>query len=430
MKLLVIGSGGREHALVWKLSQSRRVSKIYCLPGNAGTGLLAENADIPIRSIKKILQFVKEKKIDLTLVGPEAPLIAGLSDLFRQNKLLLVGPSKAAARLEGSKVYAKNLMRKYGIPTAKYAVFKNLYKARRFARLQTFPLVIKADGQCFGKGVAVCKSYSEASNFLEKILKKRIFGSSGSKVIIEECLSGQEVSFMAATDGFNFVTLLPCQDHKRARDGDRGPNTGGIGAYAPIPFLNKETVKMIEKTIIAPTIKAMREEGKTYQGILYPGLILTELGPYVLEYNCRFGDPETQPLMMLMKTDLMEVLLAITGKKVGSLKMEWRKGYSACVILTAKGYPGKYLTDMVVNEPKKTAENLQIFYAGAKREMEQIVTTGGRVMAVCSYALTLGSAIDKAYDSIGQKDIYFKNMQYRKDIGQKGLQKKLWENLE
>src|SRR3989338_7296319 len=428
MKVLVIGSGGREHALVWKLAQSRRISQLFCLPGNAGTASLATNVNIPIHKYRQILEFAKDKRIDLTLVGPEAPLIAGLADLFRQNKLTVIGPSAKAARLEGSKVFAKKLMKKYAIPTAKFAVFRNLAKARAYARNQVYPLVIKADGQCLGKGVAVCKTYAEANEFLTKLMKNKLFGKAAARVIIEECLIGQEVSFMAVTDGNDFVTLLPSQDHKRVRDGDRGPNTGGIGAYAPVPFLTDEMIKLIEKSIIAPTIAAMCKEGNPYQGILYPGLILTENGPYVLEYNCRFGDPETQPLMPLLKTDLMEILSAIQRKAVGKLKLHWHKGFSVCIILTAKGYPGKYVSGMEIKIPENMPKSTDIFLAGVKKKADKITASGGRVLAVCARGETLKEAIKLVYSQLGKDNIHFKNMYFRKGIAQKGLEKKLWQN--
>ena len=429
MKVLVIGSGGREHALVWKLAQSRRISQLFCLPGNAGTASLATNVNIPIHKYRQILEFAKDKRIDLTLVGPEAPLIAGLADLFRQNKLTVIGPSAKAARLEGSKVFAKKLMKKYAIPTAKFSVFKSLSKARAYARKQLYPLVIKADGQCLGKGVAVCRTYAKANEFLTKLMKNKLFGRAAARVIIEECLIGQEVSFMAVTDGTDFVTLLPSQDHKRARDGDRGSNTGGIGAYAPVPFLTDEMIKLIEKSIIAPTIAAMGKEGNPYQGILYPGLILTENGPYVLEYNCRFGDPETQPLMQLLKTDLMDILTAIQRKAVGKLKITWKRGSAVCVILTAKGYPGKYVSGMEINIPENMNKLINIFLAGVKKQADKITAGSGRVLAVCARGETLEEAIKLVYSQIGKDVIHFKNMRYRKDIAQKGLEASLWKNL-
>ncbi len=428
MKILVIGSGGREHALVWKLAQSERVSKIFCAPGNPGTAKLAKNIPIKPDQLDKLVKFVKKEKVNLTVVGPEVPLISGIVDLFNKNHLNIFGPTEKAARIEGSKVFAKKLMLKYGIPSAKFAVFDDYAYAKTFLKSQKYPLVIKADGQCLGKGVMVCQNEKSAQGFLKLLMVDKTFGPSGNKIIIEECLTGQEVSFMVVTDGKDFVSLLPSQDHKPVFDGDRGPNTGGMGAYAPVPFADKKLISRIEKEIVGPTISAMAKEDCLYKGILYPGLILTKDGPKVLEYNCRFGDPETQPVIMLLKTDIMEIFEAVIKNKVKNLKIQWFGGSAVCVVLTSKGYPGNYEKRKVIvglpNINKQT--NLQAFQAGTKIDEGKVVTSGGRVLGITGREKDLQSAIKKVYNAIGKNGIHFSEMHYRIDIGQKGLKKKLW----
>ncbi|OGG26832.1 phosphoribosylamine--glycine ligase [Candidatus Gottesmanbacteria bacterium RIFCSPLOWO2_01_FULL_39_12b] len=435
MKVLVIGSGGREHALVWKIAQSKKVKKIFCAPGNPGMILgsdlkksqgltpVIENIPIQVRELDKLLQFAKKEKIDLTVVGQENPLISGIADLFVRHNLPVIGPTRKAARIEGSKVFAKKLMEKYGIPTAKFEVFDDYNKAIRYAKKLKYPQVVKADGQCLGKGVAVCDNYTQAEIFLKKLLKEKTFGAAGEKVIIEECLQGQEISYMVATDGYNFVSLLPSQDHKRVFDNDCGPNTGGMGAYAPVPFVNKELIKVIEDTIVRPTLKAMRKEGNLYEGILYPGLILTKEGPKVLEYNCRFGDPETQPLMRLLKTDIIDIFEAIINKSLKNLKVEWHKGFAVCVVLTAKGYPGEYEKGKEICRLKQFGESdkVRVFQAGTERIEGKTVGSGGRILGVTASGVSLKEAIHNTYESIGENGIHFSGMHYRKDIGMKGL---------
>ncbi len=429
MKILIIGSGGRENALAWKFSQSKKVSKIFCAPGNPGTKKIAKNVDISSSDINSLLRFAKKEKIDLTFVGPEAPLVAGITDLFLKNGLKIIGPRKNAAAIEGSKVFAKKLMLKYKIPTGKFAVFDDYKDAKEFLKMQKYPLVIKAEGQCLGKGVAVCKDNVEAQKFLNDVMVRKIFGDEGKRVLVEECLLGQEISFMVVTDGFNFVSLLPSQDHKKINDNDKGPNTGGMGAYAPVSFLPKKLLKRIEKDIVGPTIEAMRKEGCTYEGILYPGLILTDEGPKVLEFNCRFGDPETQPLMMLLKNDLMEICQAIVMKNVKNMKLAWYKGAAVCVVLSSKGYPGKYRKGDLVNglDCMNMDNHLSLFHSGTKEEKGKILTNSGRVLGVTGKGPDLAKAIKLAYRHIGKNGIYFSGMHYRKDIGLKGLKENLWQ---
>ncbi|MEK7109995.1 MAG: phosphoribosylamine--glycine ligase [Patescibacteria group bacterium] len=414
MKILIIGSGGREHALGWKIKQSPLVDKIYFAPGNPGTKKIGKNILIEVTDIDKLLKFAKDKKIDLTVVGPETSLVLGITDAFRKEKLKIFGPSKKAAQIEGSKTFAKQLMKKYKIPTAEYFVFVDFNEARKYLQHSKYPVVIKADGLYFGKGVCVCKNKKEAEKFLEQLDCK--------KIIIEECLYGQEISFMVITDGKDFLSFLPSQDHKRLLVNNQGPNTGGMGAYTPVPFLDKKLIKQIEKEIVAPTIKAMAKEGCLYQGILYPGLILTREGPKVLEYNCRFGDPETQPLMMQLKSDLVEIFLAQQKKQLRNKKLVFKKGFSVSVVLASEGYPGEYKKgDQIVGLDKVNDKNVQMFHAGTKEIDKKIVTNGGRVLSVTATGSTLEETIKKVYQFIGKKSIHFKGMQFRKDIGKNGL---------
>lgn len=431
MKVLVIGSGGREHALVWKISQSKKVKKIYCAPGNPGTSKLAENINLNVTDLTGLMQFSKKNEIDLTVVGPENPLIEGIVDLFTKNKLAIIGPTKKAARIEGSKVFAKRLLLKYKIPTADFAVFDDYDYARRYLQIQKFPLVIKADGQSFGKGVAVCQSQIEAQKFLKLLMIDKVFGKAGNQIIIEECLTGPEVSFMVCTDGNNFVSFLPSQDHKRVFDNDMGGNTGGMGAYTPVPFVSRALIKRIEKEIVGPTLKAMSKEGSDYRGILYPGIILTEDGPKVLEFNCRFGDPETQPLMMMLKTDIIEIFEAIVKKRLYKLHLDWYSGSAACIVLTAKGYPDSYDKEKVIYGLPKSftrgplaktlAKRIMMFHSGTGIVNGKVVTNGGRVLGVTAFGKNLNTALKKVYKNIGKNGIHFSGMHYRKDIGMKGL---------
>lgn len=427
LRILIIGSGGREHALVWKIAQSPQVEKIYCAPGNPGTGEIAENLPIPVSQLDHLVQFAKDKKIDLTVVGPEAPLIDGIVDLFQKENLTIIGPTKKAAQIEGSKAFAKKLMKKYSIPTATYELFKNFGKAITYMEKQTFPIVIKTSGQAFGKGVLVATEKKEAIDFLQKVMVDKIFGSSGDEVVIEECLFGPEVSIMVATDGKDFVSFLPSQDHKRVYDFDRGPNTGGIGAYAPVPFVSHEMMQRIEKEIVTPTLDGMKKEGYPFQGILYPGLVLTKEGPKVLEFNCRFGDPEIQPLMALLKTDLLDIVLAIKNKTIKNMKLKWQKGFAVCVVLTSGGYPAVYEKGKEIKGLNivKKAEGLTVFHSGTKRQNNKIVSSGGRVLGITVVDKTLKKAIKKAYTYIGKKGTHFSGMHYRKDIGKKGLALKI-----
>jgi len=422
MKILIIGSGGREHALGWKIKQSPLVSKIYFAPGNSGTKQIGKNVSIEVTNIQGLLKFAKGKKIDLTVVGPETPLVLGISDVFKKEKLKIFGPSKKAAQIEGSKTFSKQLMKKYKIPTAEYFSFNNFSEANKYLQHVKYPQVIKADGLSLGKGVAICKNRKDAEKFLKQLMVDKIFGGSGEKIIIEECLYGQEISFMVITDGKDFLSFLPSQDHKRLNENNQGPNTGGMGAYTPVPFLDKKLIKQIEKEIIIPTIKAMAKEGCLYQGILYPGLILTKEGPNVLEYNCRFGDPETQPLMMSLESDLIEIILAQQKGNLKNKKLIFKKGFSIGVVLASAGYPEEYKKgDQIIGLGKVNDKDVQIFHAGTKEVDKKIITNGGRVLSITAKSITLDETIKKAYQYIGKKGVYFKGMQYRKDIGKNGL---------
>lgn len=429
MKILVIGAGGREHALVRKISESKKISRIFCAPGNPGTSEYAENIDLHPDELTKLAEFAAQNKIDLTLVGPEAPLISGIADLFTENNLKIIGPTKRAARLEGSKVYAKKLLLWNKIPTAKFACFDSYEYSKEFLKSQKYPLVIKAEGQCLGKGVAVCKDEKSARSFIEKVFIEKIFKDEGKRIVIEEYLEGQEISFMVATDGTDFVSFLPSQDHKQIYDADRGPNTGGMGAYAPVPFVDRKLIRTIENEIVKPILKALREHDNIYKGILYPGLILTRGGPKVLEFNCRFGDPETQPLMALLKSDIVDIFEAIINNRIRDLKVRWHKGSSVCVILASRGYPGKYGKGKIIKglDNYKKNKNVSVFQAGTQRSDGHIVTAGGRVLGITSKADNLKKAIDEAYKAIGKKGIRFDGMQFRRDIGKKGLKKSLWK---
>ncbi len=422
MKILIIGSGGREHALGWKIKQSPLVTKIYFAPGNPGTKKIGENISIEVTDIGKLLKFAKDKKIDLTVVGPETSLVLGITDAFRKEKLKIFGPSKKAAQIEGSKTFAKELMKKYKIPTAEYFAFNYFSEAKKYLQKAKYPLVIKADGLCLGKGVAICKNRKEAEKFLSELMIDKTFGPSAEKIIIEECLYGQEISFMVITDGKDFLSFSSSQDHKRLIENNQGPNTGGMGAYTPVPFVDKKLLMQIEKEIVAPTIKAMAKEGCLYQGVLYPGLILTREGPKVLEYNCRFGDPETQPLMMQLESDLVEIFLTQQKNQLKKKKLVFKKGFSVGVVLASAGYPGEYKKgDQIIGLDKVNDKDIQIFHASTKEVDKKIITNGGRVLSITSTGSTLEETIKKAYQFIGKKNIHFKGMQFRKDIGKNGL---------
>lgn len=421
-KILVVGAGGREHALVWKLAQSPEVDKVYAAPGNPGIAQLAECINIAVTDIDGLCAFAQEQAVSLTVVGPEVPLTLGIVDKFKAQGLNIFGPSAAAARLEGSKVFSKNLFKKYGIPTARFEVFTDAAKARDYARSlweAGAGAVIKADGLAAGKGVVVASSYDEAAAAIDSILTDKSFGSAGDQVLIEECLQGEELSFFAISDGKNYVSLLAAQDHKRIFDHDEGPNTGGMGAYTNPPLYTETLKAQILQEVIEPTIAAMQQEGCPYQGVLYAGLMITAEGPKVLEYNARFGDPEAQVLMPMIKGDLLPVLEAAARGELGSRTVEINDGACVGVVLASGGYPAAYENGKAITGLEQVQKDTIIFHAGTAMQESQLVTAGGRVMAVVVRAVSIQAAIDKVYQEI--EKIHFDKMHYRHDIAQKAL---------
>ncbi len=421
MNILVIGNGGREHTIVWKLSQSSRVDKIYCAPGNAGIASQAECLDIKVEDIDGLFQAARDKKIDLTVVGPEIPLSLGIVNHFEKNNYPIFGPTLEATEIESSKVFAKYIMDKYQVPTASYRVFKDYYQALLYLQQQSFPLVIKADGLAAGKGVLIIEDLPQAEKAISQIMKEHKFGKAGKRVIIEEFLTGEEVSMLVFTDGEHFLPITPSQDHKKISDGDQGPNTGGMGAYSPVPFFDNKTQEWVLKSIFQPVIKGMKKEGRKFKGVLYAGLILTKEGPKVLEFNARFGDPETQVILPGLKTDLIEILCATQEENLNQIKVEWTNQSSVCVVIASGGYPGKYEKGKTIVglEDLLNKQDTMVFHAGTEKKNDKIVTSGGRVLGVTSWADTLTGAIEKAYEGVNK--IHFEKGYYRKDIGKKGL---------
>ncbi len=421
MNILVIGNGGREHTIVWKLSQSSRVDKIYCAPGNAGIASQAECLDIKVEDIDGLFQAARDKKIDLTVVGPEIPLSLGIVNHFEKNNYPIFGPTLEATEIESSKVFAKYIMDKYQVPTASYRVFKDYYQALLYLQQQSFPLVIKADGLAAGKGVLIIEDLPQAEKAISQIMKEHKFGKAGKRVIIEEFLTGEEVSMLVFTDGEYFLPITPSQDHKKISDGDQGLNTGGMGAYSPVPFFDNKTQEWVLKSIFQPVIKGMKKEGRKFKGVLYAGLILTKEGPKVLEFNARFGDPETQVILPGLKTDLIEILCATQEENLNQIKVEWTNQSSVCVVIASGGYPGKYEKGKTIVglEDLLNKQDTMVFHAGTEKKNDKIVTSGGRVLGVTSWADTLTGAIEKAYEGVNK--IHFEKGYYRKDIGKKGL---------
>ena len=420
LKVLVLGSGGREHALVWKLSQSKNVDKIYALPGNAGIGMIAERVPGSVMDIDAIADFAEKKSIDLTIVGPESPLIAGIVDEFERRKLPVFGPNKEASQMEGSKVFAKRLMLDNGIPTGACEVFDDATKAAAYiesiAAKASDPIVVKADGEAAGKGVFVAKTKEEALHAVDVIMNKRAFGASGNKLVVEEYLDGQEASFMCFVDGETFVPMLPAQDYKRAYDHDEGLNTGGMGCYSPVPVLPPNLQKTVGETIIKPTLKALKAMGIHYKGVLYCGLAMTSKGPKVIEFNARFGDPETQVVLPLLETDLAEIALAAASGKLDMTPVTWYNKKALCVVMASGGYPGGYEKGKVIKgiDDAEKAGAI-VFHAGTELKDGEIVTSGGRVLGVTTVGDSYQECIDKAYEGVGK--ITFDDMHFRHDIG-------------
>ncbi|MBN2001593.1 phosphoribosylamine--glycine ligase [candidate division KSB1 bacterium] len=420
MRILVIGSGGREHALVWKLKQSKMLDKIFCAPGNAGIALDADCIDIAATDLKGLLDFAIKEKIDFTIVGPEVPLVQGIVDLFEANGKRIFGPNQKAAELEGSKAFAKRFMEKYEIPTADFTIFTDFNKARQFVNNHQGPMVVKADGLAAGKGAIVCPDKEKAVSALEQIMGQKVFGEAGNKVVIEECMTGEEISIFSLTDGEHLVHMLPSQDHKRISNDDKGPNTGGMGAYTPTPQIEPRLFQNIIDTIVEPTVKGMALEGRPYRGLLYTGIMLTPQGPKVLEYNCRFGDPETQAVLMLAESDLLEAMVATVEGRLGEIRWTNSNKAAVCVVIASGGYPGKYEKDRPIIGLDYTFEpGTYVFHAGTKNVGGVFKTNGGRVLNVVSVDETIKSAIDKVYR--GVRKITFDCATYRTDIAKKAL---------
>lgn len=419
--VLIIGSGGREHALAWKLKQSPQVEKIFVAPGNAGTAELAENVNIPITDIGGLAQFAQKNAIDLTVVGPDDALAIGVVDGFISKGLKIFGPTKAASKIEWSKSFAKQLMKTQDIPTASFQSFTDYNQALAYVQPKYLPVVIKASGLALGKGVTVCQTMEEAENTLRDLMVNKIYGESGAEVVIEEFLQGQEFSAHALADGKTFVMFPPSQDHKAIFDGDKGPNTGGMGVVAPLPWVTDNAMNEIKNHIVHRTLEGLKNMGITFNGLLYPGLMMTKTGPKVIEFNSRFGDPECEVYMRLLKNDLFDVLLACAEGRLSDIVLEWQPGFACCIMLASGGYPGKYEKGKQITGIEK-AEQLPdtvVFHAGTKQDGNKLLTNGGRVLGVTATGDTLQSTLDKAYSAISL--INFEGMQYRKDIGAKSL---------
>lgn len=417
MKVLIVGGGGREHAIAWKISQSPKVSRLYCAPGNGGIASLAQCVPIKAMDIDGIVGFARSEGIDLVVVAPDDPLAAGMVDALESAGIRAFGPNKAAAEIESSKVFSKNLMKKYGIPTAAYEVFENDSDALDYLRTCSYPTVIKADGLALGKGVIIANDFEEAQDAVRSIMSDKIFGNAGNRVVIEEFLTGTEVSILTFTDGETLVPMISSQDHKRALDDDMGPNTGGMGTFSPSRIYTDEVDEWCMKNIFMPTIDAMRKEGRRFKGVLYFGLILTADGPKVLEYNARFGDPETQVVLPHLKTDIIDIFEAIIDERLADVNIEWDNRSAVCVILASGGYPGKYRTGLEITgiEEAEKDPSVTVFHAGTKLEAGKYYTAGGRVLGVTAVADTIDDARAKAYAAVGK--INFEGMHYRKDIG-------------
>lgn len=416
LRVLVIGGGGREHALCWAAASSPQVEKVYCAPGNAGIADVATVVAIKDSDTKGLLEFARRERIDLTIVGPEGPLVAGLVDEFKGAKLRVFGPSAAAARLEGSKVFAKEFMRRHYIPTAPFSVFDDPAQASQFIRSADGPLVVKADGLAAGKGVIVCSDTESALAAVQTIMVERVFGDAGARVIVEKRLTGTELSVMAVSDGQRIAILIPARDYKAAMDGDSGPNTGGMGAYAPALQFDDPLLDEIAEAVLKPTVMGMAAEGNPYTGVLYAGMMITDAGPRVLEYNCRFGDPETQVVLPLLKTDLIDVIGAALAGQLHMEPLDWHDEVCVCVILVSDGYPGRYETGQPMSGPLKTSHNnILRFHAGTAMRDDVMVTAGGRVVGICGRAPSHEGAVAAAYQQV--EKVQFKGMRYRTDIG-------------
>jgi phosphoribosylamine--glycine ligase len=416
MKILVIGSGGREHALAWKLRQSSHAERIFCAPGNGGTADIGENVAISASDLKALVRFAKENRVELTVVGPDDPLAAGIVDLFAAEKLRAFGPTKSAARIEASKIFAKELMRAQKIPTAEASIFSDSTEALLYCGRAKFPVVIKADGLALGKGVIVAADAATARSTIDEMMNQRRFGDAGRRIVIEDFLRGTECSLHALVDGRNYLLLESARDHKRALDGDRGPNTGGMGAFSPANNWSSKLQAQFEAEIMRPLLRGLLQQGIKFRGLLYPGLIITSEGPRALEFNCRFGDPETQALLPRVKSDLLPLLEATIDGEINKCAIEWDTRAAVTVVLASAGYPGKYETGKSISglDDAAKVKDVQIFHAGTKRANGEIKTAGGRVLAVTALGLTIEDARQRAYDAVSR--IHFENCYYRRDI--------------
>ncbi|MDR1952252.1 MAG: phosphoribosylamine--glycine ligase [Elusimicrobiota bacterium] len=423
MKILVIGSGGREHSICWKFSQSHKVKKVFCAGTNDGISNVAQLVDIDICDFEKLAEFAKRNKIDFTFVGPEIPLSLGIVDYFESKGLKIVGPCKEAAKLEASKIYSKQFMEKYGIPTAKYNSFSYLDDALNFLDKidKDKKLVVKADGLAAGKGVYICGDSVSAKNAVKQIMHEKILGDAGINVLIEEFICGEELSYLIFTDGKHYSMMPAAQDHKRINDNDEGPNTGGMGAYAPAPLASKSLNKKVEENILKKVMTGLQKENLDYRGILYVGVIVSGGEPYVLEFNCRFGDPETQAVLPLLESDLVDICQAILDRNLDKIKISWKKGFSVCVVLASGGYPDAYRSGFEIKGLEDIKEAL-IFLAGTKIKDAKLFTNGGRVLGITALDDDIKSAVDKVYSQVALID--FENMHYRKDIAAKALKNK------
>jgi len=417
MKVLVVGGGGREHALVWKLAQSPDVTKLYCAPGNGGIGEIAELVPLGAMDVDGIVNFSKAHQIDLVVVAPDDPLAIGMVDALETAGIKAFGPRKNAAVIEASKVFAKELMKKYRIPTADYRVFDNSRDAMEYVSQAELPLVVKADGLALGKGVLICHTRDEAIQAIRSIMEDKKFGSAGQRIVVEEFLTGPEVSVLAFTDGRTIKPMVSVQDHKRAFDQDKGPNTGGMGTFSPSRVYTEDIARECMETIFRPTVEAMNQEGRTFKGVLYFGLMLTEKGPRVLEYNARFGDPETQVVMPRLKTDLLKIMQAVVNEELDRIDIEWHEDAAVCVVMASGGYPEAYEKGFEITGLDQVANqsDIMVFHAGTKKEGEKFLTNGGRVLGVTARGSDLEEARRKAYDAVSR--IHFKNAHYRRDIG-------------
>ena len=420
MNVMVIGNGAREHTIAWKIRQSPKVEGLFAAPGNAGTAAVAKNLDISVGDLEALAKAAEEHKIDLTVVGPEAPLAAGIVDLFQKRKLRIFGPTKAAAQIESSKVFSKNIMQKYGIPCAQGEVFSSYSEAKDYVKSQKAPMVIKADGLASGKGVTVASTREQALEALSDAMEKKTLGDAGNTVIVEECLVGKEVSLLAFTDGKSVSPMVPACDYKRVFDNDQGPNTGGMGSYSPPGFFSQEMVVEALRTVLEPTVRAMATEKMPYRGVLYAGLMITATGIKVLEFNARFGDPETQVMLPRLKTDLVDIMLAVVDGKLGKMNIEWSQDPCVGVVMASGGYPGKYKTGFPITGLDKLDKDVMVFHAGTALK-GSAVTNGGRVLTVAANGKTIAEARSKVYANIPR--INFEGCHYRKDIAARELKR-------